>query len=73
MKHRKFIGIVLVIAMLAGTFLTGFTYQPGIGYVYYETISEIYENASYIEQLAGHSVNGIERAYLSKRIPRVQT
>jgi hypothetical protein len=66
MKHRKFIGIVLVIAMLAGTFLTGFTYQQGIGYVHYETQSEIYDHASYHEQLAGHSVNGIERAYFVK-------
>ncbi|MEL7655620.1 MAG: hypothetical protein AAGU75_06910, partial [Bacillota bacterium] len=44
-------------------FLTGFTYQEGIGNVYYETKSEIYDKAFYYEQLAGHSTNGIQRAY----------
>lgn len=63
MNRRKFTGFVLIIAILAGAFSTGFTYQQGIGYVYYETQSEIYDNASYYEQLAGHSVHGIERAY----------
>ena len=43
--------------------MTGFTYQPGIGNVYYETKSRIYDQATYHEQLAGHSLNGIERAY----------
>lgn len=49
--------------MLAGTFLTGFTYQEGIGNVYYETKSEIFDGTTYSEELAGHSANGIERAY----------
>lgn len=61
MKRSNFIAVVLWI--LSVTFSTGFTYQPGIGYVYYETKSEIYHNATYHEQLAGHNVNGIERAY----------
>lgn len=63
MNRKKFTGFVLIIAMLAGAFSTGFTYQQGIGYVYLETQSEIYDSTSYYEQLAGHSVNGIERAY----------
>lgn len=63
-KHsRKITAGTLAIALFAGTFLTGFTYQDGIGNVYYETKSEIYNNAFYYEQLAGHGVNGIERAY----------
>lgn len=63
MNRKKFTAVILAFTMLAGTFLTGFTYQQGIENVYYETQSEIYGNASYHEQLAGHSVNGIERAY----------
>jgi hypothetical protein len=63
MNRRKFKAVILAFTMLAGTFLTGFTYQQGIEYVYSETQSEIYDNASYHEQLGGHSVNGIERAY----------
>ncbi len=62
-RNRKITAGVLAGAMLAGTFLTGFTFQDGIGNVYYETKSEIFEGATYSEQLAGHSVNGIERAY----------
>ena len=62
-KSRKITAGVLTVAMLAGTFLTGFKYQDGIGTVYYETKSEIFDGAFYSEQLAGHSVNGIERAY----------
>ncbi|QOX62577.1 hypothetical protein FRZ06_04065 [Anoxybacterium hadale] len=62
-SSRKVTAGVLAAAMLAGTFLTGFTYQDGIGNVYYETKSEIYNDTYFYEQLAGHSVNGIERAY----------
>lgn len=54
---------MLTTALLAGTFLTGFTYQEGIGNVYYETKSEVYEDAYYSEELAGHNTNGIERAF----------
>lgn len=63
-KHsRMFSPITLVLAILSATFLTGFTYQQGIGYVYYETNSDIYHDATFHQQLAGHSSNGIERAY----------
>ncbi len=63
-KHSNvFTSVILALSILSAPFLTGFTYQPGIGYVYYETDSDIYNNATYHEQLAGHSVNGIERAY----------
>lgn len=62
-SSRKVTAGVLTAAMLAGTFLTGFTYQDGIGNVYYQTKSEIYNDTYYYEQLAGHSANGIERAY----------
>jgi hypothetical protein len=62
-SSKKLTAGILSLAMLAGTFLTGFTYQDGIGNVYYETKSDIYDDASYSEQLAGHSANGIERAY----------
>lgn len=62
-RSRKFTAGVLTVTMLAGTFLTGFTYQDGIGNVYYETKSEIFDDAYYSEQLAGHSTNGIERAF----------
>ncbi|HWQ77365.1 MAG TPA: S-layer homology domain-containing protein [Anaerovoracaceae bacterium] len=62
-RSRKITAGLLTTAMLAGTFLTGFTYQDGIGNVYYETKSEIFDGATYSEQLAGHNVNGIERAY----------
>lgn len=63
MKNRKITAGIMTIIMLSGIFLTGFTYQPGIGNIYYETKSAIYDNSTYHEQLAGHSVNGIERAY----------
>jgi len=63
MRSKKFTAGVLSAAMLAGTFLTGFTYQDGIGNVYYEAKTKIYDDAYYSEQLAGHSTNGIERAY----------
>lgn len=62
MKKRKITAAILAFAM-SGMLLTGFTYQPGIGNVYYETKSRIYDQATYHEQLAGHSLNGIERAY----------
>jgi len=62
-NSRKITAGILILAMTAGTFLTGFTYQDGIGNVYYETKSQIFNDAYYSEQLAGHSVNGIERAY----------
>ena len=63
MKNRRFTAVITAVIMLLSIFLTGFTYQAGIGTVYYETKSEIYDNATYHEQLAGHSTNGIERAY----------
>ena len=59
----RFTAVFLAVTMLAGIFATGFTYQPGIGNVYSETRSEIYENASYHQQLAGHETNGIIRAH----------
>lgn len=62
-SSKKFTVGVVTVAMLAGTFLTGFTYQNGIGNVYYETKSEIFDDTYYSEQLAGHSTNGVERAY----------
>lgn len=62
-KSRKILVGILSFTLLASTFLTGFTYQEGIGNVYYDTKTEIYNNAFYSEQLAGHSTNGIERAY----------
>lgn len=62
-QSQRFTAVLLAFTILSATFLTGFTYQQGIGYVYYETNSEIYHNALYYEQLAGHSTNGIIRAY----------
>ena len=59
----RFTAVFLAVTMLAGIFATGFTYQPGIGNAYSETRSEIYENASYHQQLAGHETNGIMRAH----------
>lgn len=61
--NRRFTPIALVLAILSTTFLTGFTYQQGIGYVHYETKSDIYHDATFHQQLAGHTSNGIERAY----------
>ena len=63
MNRKKFTALIMTITLLAGMFSTGFTYQSGIEYVYYETRADIYDRASYYEQLAGHSVHGIERAY----------
>lgn len=63
MKNRKLTAGTMAVIMLSGMFLTGFTYQQGIGNIYYETTAEIYDNTTYYEQLAGHSSNGIERAY----------
>ena len=55
MKNRRFTAVITAVIMLLSIFLTGFTYQAGIGTVYYETKSEIYDNATYHELLAGHS------------------
>lgn len=63
MNRRRVTAGILTFTMVAGTFLTGFAYQDGIGNVYYETKSQVYDDATYSEQLAGHSINGIERAY----------
>lgn len=40
-NKEKFTAYILIMVMLAATFLTGFTYQDGIGNVYYETETEI--------------------------------
>ena len=63
-KSRRLTAGILVFAFIASTFLTGYTYQAGIGNVYYETKSEIFEGTYYYEQLGGHSTNGIERTYI---------
>ena len=65
-NKRKFTAYILVMAMLAATFLTGFTYQEGIGNVYYETKSIIYENTTYHEQL-GVMTQRYQRAYFVSR------
>ncbi len=62
-RSKRFTACVLIFALVAGTFLTGFSYQDGIGNVYYQTKSQIFDEATYSEQLAGHSTNGIERSY----------
>ena len=46
MNNKKFTAGILAVAMLSGIFLTGFTYQQGIGDVYYETKSRIYDNTT---------------------------
>jgi len=63
MKSKRFTASILTFTLVAGTFLTGFSYQDGIGNVYYQTKSQIYDDTTYSEQLAGHSTNGIERTY----------
>ncbi len=62
-RSRKLTAGLLTLTMLAATLLTGFTYLDGIGNVYYETRTQIFDDTYYSEQLAGHSANGIERAY----------
>ncbi len=56
-------GGILVLALLAGTFFTGFTYQDGIQNVYYEKQTQIFDSTYYYEQFAGHSPNGVERNF----------
>ena len=63
MKPSRTTTFFLVIIMLSVNFLTGFTYQQGIENVYYETRSDLYDQVTFHQQLAGHSVNGIQRAY----------
>ncbi len=63
LSSKQGTAIALAFSLFAGTFLTGFTTQAGIGNVYYETKTEIFDNTYYYEQFAGHSTNGIERAY----------
>lgn len=64
-KKRSRVGAgLLVLTLLSGTLLSGFTYQEGMQNVYYQAKSEIYEDVYYIEQLGGHSENGIERAFI---------
>ncbi len=55
--------LILLTIILSGTVLSGFTFQPGIGSICCETKSEIFNMATYHEQIAAHGVNGVERAY----------
>lgn len=64
LKNKRGTGLFLVVILIAGTFLSGFKYQDGIGNVYYETTSKIFDDTYYMEQLAGHSTNGIQRSYI---------
>lgn len=62
-RRRSVTAGILVLALLAGTVLTGFTYQGGIDSYYYETQTEIFDGSYYYEQLGGHQTNGIERNF----------
>lgn len=63
-KSKKLAAGVLTLTLASSMFLSGFTYQNGIGNVYYQTNSEIFYETYFNKQLAGHSTNGIQRAYI---------
>lgn len=63
MKTRTRTAKMLALVVLTGIFSTGFTYQQGIGNVYCETQSTLYDQTTFHRQLAGHPANGIQRAY----------
>ena len=63
-KSKKLAAGVLTLTLVSSMFLSGFTYQNGIGNVYYQTNSEIFYETYFHKQLAGHSTNGIQRAYI---------
>lgn len=64
LKSKKLAAGVLTLTLVSSMFLSGFTYQNGIGNVYYQTNSEIFYETYFHKQLAGHSANGIQRAYI---------
>lgn len=63
MTSRKLTASILIIVMLSGIFLTGFTYQQGIGNIHLETESEIFEKTTFHKQIAGQGTQGIKNAY----------
>ncbi len=63
MTKRKLTASILIIVMLSGIFLTGFTYQQGIGNIHLETESKIFEKTTFHKQIAGQGTQGIKNAY----------
>ena len=61
-RIKKKIAIALSATVIFSSF-SGFTYYDGIGNVYYDSKKEIFEGATYREQIAVHNSNGNEKAY----------
>lgn len=66
MSSRKLMTSFLIVFIMSGIFLTGFTYQQGIGNIHLETKSEIFEDTSFHTQIGGQGSHGIKRAYFVK-------
>lgn len=63
MRKKSIVAALTSLMMLSGI-LTGYTYQDGIGNVYYESGREIARQTAIREQIAGHPTNGIQHAYM---------
>ena len=61
-RIKKKLALALSATVIFSSF-SGFTYYDGIGNVYYDSQKEIFEGATYREQIAIHSSNGNEKAY----------
>ncbi|MCR5481567.1 MAG: S-layer homology domain-containing protein [Clostridia bacterium] len=61
-KLTKLISLLLI-AILAFSCFTGFTYQNGFGTVYYNSKEQIFDGTTYNEMIGNHPSNGIEHAY----------
>ncbi|MDR3242786.1 MAG: S-layer homology domain-containing protein [Clostridiales Family XIII bacterium] len=62
-KIKKIVAALLSVIVVL-TPLSGFTWYDGIENVYYESNLEIFDYANFSRVLAGHSLGGVERAYV---------
>ncbi len=62
--QKKKLAAILALSITLSTALSGYAFQEGIGNIYYESNREIAQQTYIKEQIAGHTQNGIEHAYM---------